>query len=49
MKEIIIIALLSMCSNLLAGAVEVIKAKIDTYEYSTYIQRIERGEGFSGW
>lgn len=49
MKEIIIVTLLSACSNLLAGAVEVIKEKINAYEYGTYIKRIERGEGFSGW
>lgn len=49
MKEVIIVALLSVYANLLAGSVEVIKARIDAYEYSTYIHRIQRGEGFSGW
>lgn len=49
MKEILIIALLSVVSNLISAALYIVKEQIREYEYRTYIERVQKGEGYSGW
>lgn len=49
MKELLVVASLSIAASLLSSAMYVGMDKIRECEYLNYLERVEKGQGYNGW